>query len=104
MDLSSLFKILVSKIQKKVLEYMVAKVIFNVCLFRCNSIFTTESILSILHHYILNNVFQDEHEAVAETAVVGYPHDIKGEGMYCTAFIEVLPCQVNDCIFSGRKH
>ena len=23
---------------------------------------------------------QDEHPAVAETAVVGYPHDIKGEG------------------------
>ena len=23
------------------------------------------------------------HEAVAEAAVVGYPHDIKGTGIYC---------------------
>ena len=25
---------------------------------------------------------QDEHRYVAETAVVGYPHDIKGQGIY----------------------
>ena len=23
------------------------------------------------------------HEAIAEAAVVGYPHDIKGQGIYC---------------------
>ena len=26
--------------------------------------------------------FQDEHAAVAEAAVVGFPHEIKGEGVY----------------------
>ena len=34
---------------------------------------------------ILNNFagnFQDEHAAVAEAAVVGFPHEIKGEGVY----------------------
>ena len=25
---------------------------------------------------------QDQHDAVAESAVVGFPHDIKGEGIY----------------------
>lgn len=25
---------------------------------------------------------QDQHSSVAESAVVGYPHDIKGEGVY----------------------
>ena len=26
--------------------------------------------------------FQDDHEIVAESAVVGFPHDFKGEGVY----------------------
>ena len=33
--------------------------------------------------YFYNCVFvQDENPSVAESAVVGYPHDIKGEGSY----------------------
>lgn len=27
-------------------------------------------------------ILQDEHPQVAETAVVGFPHEIKGEGVY----------------------
>jgi len=30
-----------------------------------------------------------EHEAVAEAAVVGYPHDIKGQGIYCFVTLKV---------------
>ncbi|WP_369602156.1 acetate--CoA ligase [Hahella sp. SMD15-11] len=30
-----------------------------------------------------------EHEAVAEAAVVGYPHDIKGQGIYCYVTLTV---------------
>ena len=33
------------------------------------------------------------HDAVAEAAVVGYPHDIKGQGIYCyvTLIVDVEP-------------
>lgn len=31
----------------------------------------------------------DEHEAVAESAVVGYPHDVKGEGIYAFITLKV---------------
>ena len=30
--------------------------------------------------YLLFYLFQDNHPDVAESAVVGFPHDIKGEG------------------------
>jgi acetyl-CoA synthetase len=33
----------------------------------------------------------DEHENVVETAVVGYPHDIKGQGIYAYAICHKLP-------------
>lgn len=38
---------------------------------------------------------EDEHDAVAETAVVGFPHEIKGEGIY--AFI-VLKDKVEESV------
>ena len=34
---------------------------------------------------------QDNHEAVAETAVVGFPHPIKGEGKNVLFTASVLP-------------
>jgi len=33
----------------------------------------------------------DEHENVVETAVVGYPHDIKGQGIYAYAICHKYP-------------
>jgi acyl-CoA synthetase (AMP-forming)/AMP-acid ligase II len=30
----------------------------------------------------IQNKFQDDHDIVAESAVVGFPHDFKGEGVY----------------------
>ncbi len=32
----------------------------------------------------------NEHEAVSESAVVGFPHDLKGQGIY--AYVTLLPC------------
>ena len=33
----------------------------------------------------------DEHENIVETAVVGYPHDIKGQGIYAYAICHNIP-------------
>jgi len=44
----------------------------------------------------------DQHPSVAESAVVGYPHDIKGEGIY--AYITLKhDCNVDDNIIADLK-
>ena len=35
-----------------------------------------------MYHNIRVVLDQDDHDLVAETAVVGFPHEIKGEGVY----------------------
>ncbi len=35
-----------------------------------------------VHCYCILFFVQDEHEDVAETAVVSFPHDVKGEGIF----------------------
>ena len=47
-------------------------------------------------HHLFTYLFylfltQDNHEAVAETAVVGFPHPIKGEGKNVLFTASVLP-------------
>ena len=40
-------------------------------------------LMQLLEHIEINVIFQQgQHPSVAESAVVGYPHDIKGEGIY----------------------
>jgi len=40
--------------------------------------------LRLLSNVYLNvSCLQDNHKCVAETAVVGYPHEIKGQGNIC---------------------
>ena len=41
--------------------------------------------------FIIFFLTQDNHEAVAETAVVGFPHPIKGEGKNVLFTASVLP-------------
>ena len=36
----------------------------------------------LVRETILNLIFQTEHTLVAEAAVVGFPHQVKGEGVY----------------------
>ena len=45
--------------------------------------------LSVFFYYLF--LTQDNHEAVAETAVVGFPHPIKGEGKNVLFTASVLP-------------
>ena len=43
-----------------------------------------------------------QHEAVAEAAVVGYPHDIKGQGIY--AYVTLMTGEsVSDAVETGIK-
>ncbi|PIK38701.1 putative acetyl-coenzyme A synthetase 2-like, mitochondrial [Apostichopus japonicus] len=45
----------------------------------------------------------DEHEAVAETAVVGFPHDIKGEGVYAYVILKDGITEPEDQIIEELK-
>jgi acetyl-CoA synthetase len=47
-------------------------------------------------HDTKKNIFliQDDHELVAETAVVGFPHDIKGEGVYAYIVLKEFKSQM----------
>lgn len=45
----------------------------------------------------------DEHDAVAETAVVGFPHDIKGEGVYAFVILKDGITEPDDQIISELK-
>lgn len=53
------------------------------------------------HNFIFLFVFlKDEHPGVPETAVISYPHDIKGEGKQMKCFediIQILNFMFNDC-------
>ncbi len=45
----------------------------------------------------------DEHENVVETAVVGFPHDIKGQGIYAYAICHSQPTDMNAFIKEVNK-
>lgn len=45
----------------------------------------------------------DEHENVVETAVVGYPHDIKGQGIYAYAICHKYPTDMEAFVVEVNK-
>jgi acetyl-CoA synthetase len=45
----------------------------------------------------------DEHENVVETAVVGYPHDIKGQGIYAYAICHKYPSDMEAFVVEVNK-
>ena len=45
----------------------------------------------------------DEHENVVETAVVGYPHDIKGQGIYAYAICHKYPTDLEAFVVEVNK-
>ena len=45
----------------------------------------------------------DEHENVVETAVVGYPHDIKGQGIYAYAICHKYPSDMEAFVLEVNK-
>ena len=45
----------------------------------------------------------DEHENVVETAVVGYPHDIKGQGIYAYAICHNYPSDIDAFVVEVNK-
>ena len=45
----------------------------------------------------------DEHENVVETAVVGYPHDIKGQGIYAYAICHKYPSDMEAFVVEVKK-
>ena len=45
----------------------------------------------------------DNHNAVAETAVVGYPHDVKGEGVYAYVTLKEGVTQPRDEIIAELR-
>ena len=44
----------------------------------------------------IKNKFQDDHEIVAESAVVGFPHDIKGEGVYAYVVLKEIGSKMDE--------
>ena len=43
------------------------------------------------------------HKAVSEAAVVGYPHDIKGNGLYCYVSLKVGEGTTDDLVQELKK-
>ena len=39
-----------------------------------------------------------EHPSVAEAAVVGFPHPVKGEGVYAYVVLKVIPLLSSKCL------
>jgi len=64
-----------------------------------------DDVINISGHRLGTAEIEDvltEHEAIAETAAVGYPHDVKGQGIYAFVVLKDGNHQVNQILKEAR--